>query len=117
MTVRTLWMVRGCSFTLVFAGIKDLFYSVACISLFGRIPDDSGAASQEVELHRQLCLVLQYCDTRSSHSDVLHEDSVFWTITPYRCLLGLLCPTGEGTTQLSFTQENAVGLHIVGRVS
>ena len=55
MTVRALWMFKGCSFTLVFAGIKDLFYFVACISLFGRIPDDSGAASQVVESHRQLC--------------------------------------------------------------
>jgi len=54
-TVRTLWMVRGCSFTLVFAGSKDLFYFVACISWFGHIPDDSAAASQEVESPRQLC--------------------------------------------------------------
>lgn len=52
--VHTLWMVRGCSFTLVFAGSKDLFYFVACISWFGRIPDSTAAASHEVESPRQL---------------------------------------------------------------
>jgi len=86
--VHTQWMVRGCGFTLVFAGSEDLFYFVECISWFGRIPDYIAAASDEVESPRQLCWVfqsaIQHCDIRSSHNDVLHEEPVFWTITLYR---------------------------------
>ena len=94
--VHTLRMVRGCSFTLVFASSEDLFYFVECVSWFGRIPDYSAAASHEVESPRHGSFTESFRASFSiaifvSHSDVLPSSGPLpyrmvssWTVEPYR---------------------------------